>query len=562
MRLPFPLSMIPHTARNQFRRPTILLFLFLATFGTTLCRATNSFTNDVMYGGLLGEDTGTGFEPLLLDAHESHLVTRQSNESIPLSDNSIVAMLINPGTTDFWTFSPSNLKINGPTTLYITISTCTQPSPQSGLNATEIYANQTLPALQLYVSTDASNTRPGPDTDATKQDMRELVLGFTNITLDDITSDVYISVVAQNVSSDWQGGWTYQLGSSTNRNNSSIALLMLESLQSVLGGQNLFVIDTSQTEALITTGNLSTSEPQPFQIYAVLKDSDVVFSSLSNSYCVFRSNPSLFTTANAQVSMTTRGAGGLPKQQFLLGGLNASTEYNIYLTLPSTNDTSSNQGVVYPPSVSIKTKSSDTCQLVFNLPFCTETAYAAPANPNNLNSSALGSFYDSFASSQFANFSTSLQLTACNTTLSAQYSLFRNCSTCLSAYKNWLCAVTIPRCADSTDQTPYLFDRPINTSRNPLIDQTVEPGPYKELMPCSDLCFAVEQNCPSTLSFTCPILGSFGMQNSYVEDNTGKTCNAPQLQYLASRGGRVEVGRWVIVVIAVHLALWITWGYY
>jgi calcium channel MID1 len=342
----------------------------------------------------------------------------------------------------------------------------------------------------------------------------------------------------------------------------SLTILISEPLQSVLGGQNLYLIDTSQTDALVTTGNLSTSDHQPFQIFAVLKDSDYIFSSLSNSYCVFRSNPSLFITANAQVSMTTRGVGGLPKQQFLLSGLNASTEYNVYLTLPSTNDTSSDQGVVYAPSVSIKTKTNDNCQLVFNLPFCTETAYAAPANPNILNSSALATFYDSFASSQFANFSISLQLTACNTTLSAQYSLFRNCTTCLSAYKNWLCAVTIPRCADITDQAPYLYERPVNDSRNPLIDQTIEPGAYKELMPCSDLCFAVEQNCPSTLSFTCPLPGSFAMQNSYVEDNTGKTCNAPQLQYLASRGGKVEVGRWGLVGIVVHLAFWIMWGYY
>lgn len=217
MRIQFCISMIPRKAHKRPCRPVTLLCLFLATFCATLCRAENSFPNDVMYRGLQGEDTGKGLESLLLDAQGSHLVTRQSNESIPLSDNSIVAMAINPGTTDFWTFSPSVLKISGPTTVYITISACTQPSPKSGLNATEIYTNQTLPALQMYISTDASNTRPGPDTDATKQDMRELSLGFTNITLDDVTTDVYISVVAQNVTSDWQGGWTYQLGSSTNR---------------------------------------------------------------------------------------------------------------------------------------------------------------------------------------------------------------------------------------------------------------------------------------------------------------------------------------------------------
>jgi len=254
--------------------------------------------------------------------------------------------------------------------------------------------------------------------------------------------------------------------------------------------------------------------------------------------------------------MTTRGGDGLPRQQFFLSGLNASTEYNIYLTLPS--NLTKDAGTVYTPSMSIKTKTSDNCQLVFNLPFCTEVAYSVPANPDILNTSALATFYDSFASSLYTNFSTTLQLYPCNTTLSAQYTLFRNCTTCLTAYKNWLCAVTIPRCADVTDDAPYLFLRAENTSRNSLIDQTVQPGPYKELMPCSQLCWGIEQNCPSTLGFQCPLPGSFAMVNSYVEDNSGKTCNAPQLQYLASRGSRkLMIEGWVGVVILVHLAFWI-----
>ena len=258
--------------------------------------------------------------------------------------------------------------------------------------------------------------------------------------------------------------------------------------------------------------------------------------------------------------MTTRGAGGLPKQQFLLGGLNASTDYNVYLTLAANSTTMA--GTVYTPSMSFRTKTSDNCQLVFNLSFCTETAYAAPANPNILNSTQLATFYDSLASELFTNFSTTLQLNPCNTSLSAQYSLFRNCTTCLQAYKNWLCAVTIPRCADFTDTSSFLFPRAVNTSRNPSIDQIVQPGPYKEILPCSELCFGVEQNCPITLGFQCPLPGSFAIANGYGESNDGTTCNSPQLQYLASWGGKLKMGGWGVgVVILVHLAFWISWGY-
>ena len=326
----------------------------------------------------------------------------------------------------------------------------------------------------------------------------------------------------------------------------------------MIDGQNLYVIDTSQTDALITTGNLTSSTPQPFEIYAVLKEQDHIFSALSNSFCVFRSNPSLLTTANADISMTTRGAGGLPKQQFFVQGLNASTSYNVYLTLPRNG--SFVAGTVFTPSQSFTTKTSDTCQLIFNLQFCTEIAYAVPANPDIFtNSSSLASFYDSTASAFFDNFAKTTQMVPCNTTASAQYSLFRNCTTCLSAYKNWLCAVTIPRCADITDPAPYLYDRPINSSRLNTIDQIVQPGAYKELMPCSDLCWGIEQNCPATMGFTCPLPGSEAMLNSYVEDKTGKTCNEPQLQYLASRAVRFGVGRWALMGFLVHLAFWIVW---
>jgi calcium channel MID1 len=321
-------------------------------------------------------------------------------------------------------------------------------------------------------------------------------------------------------------------------------------------GQNLYVIDTSQTQALITTGNLTTSQPQPFAVYTVLADSDFVFSALSNSFCVFRSNPSLFTTANTNVSMTTRGAGSVPKQQFFLTGLNASTAYNVYLTLPSNQTT--NAGTVFAPSMALETKTDDTCELVFNLDFCTETAYAAPGNPAIFNSSALAAFYDNLAEQLYTNFTYSLSLTACNTTTSAQYSLFRNCSTCFSAYKNWLCAVTIPRCADFSNNASYLYPRPFNTSRNPEIDTVVQPGAYKEVMPCSSLCWALEQNCPAVLGFQCPLQGSFAMQNSYVEDDSARTCNMPELQYLASGVGRgAVVGGWGCIAVLLHLAFWI-----
>ena len=131
-------------------------------------------------------------------------------------------------------------------------------------------------------------------------------------------------------------------------------------------------------------------------------------------------------------------------------------------------------------------------------------------------------------------FNYSLQQIPCNTTASAQYSLARNCDDCARAYKQWLCAVTIPRCEDWTNEASYLAPRNMaqnfvngstpawisspdsmqatllsstasNSSRNSMIiDDVIQPGPYKEVLPCIDLCYDLVQSCPAALGFGCP----------------------------------------------------------
>jgi hypothetical protein len=211
---------IPSNRAKSLQRRSILLYLLLAAILSTLCLASESFTDVILYNDLLGMDIGSVLDSLPLLGHENHLVSRQSNESRQLQDDSIVPIEILPGTTEFWTFSPSFLNLTQSSTgstLYITVSACTQPFPKVGLNATEIYAKGSPPALQLYLSKDSSNSRPGPHADATRQNMTELIRGFAsiNVTLTDLKKDVYIAVSAQNITSDWQGDWTYQIGSST-----------------------------------------------------------------------------------------------------------------------------------------------------------------------------------------------------------------------------------------------------------------------------------------------------------------------------------------------------------
>ena len=220
--------------------------------------------------------------------------------------------------------------------------------------------------------------------------------------------------------------------------------------------------------------------------------------------------------------------------------------------------------LLYSPAHITKSNSIipvDNCALLFNLSFCPSVAYAAPANPQRYNTTELlAQHYDNYAESLYQNFTYSLQQIPCNTTSSAQYSLAKNCTDCDAAYRQWLCAVTIPRCEDISNPNPHLQPRAVNyssinssyangtandsafslanrnrtsfnSSRNPMIDADIQPGPYKELLPCKDICYNLVRSCPAALQFACPLEGH-GLNYSYGSphfDHLGgnQGCNSP-----------------------------------
>jgi len=246
------------------------------------------------------------------------------------------------------------------------------------------------------------------------------------------------------------------------------------------------------------------------------------------------------------------------------------------------------------------------CALLYNLTFCSEVAYAVPSNPNTVPSiQQLQALYDGYAASLYQNFTYSLQLIPCNTTSSAQYSLAKNCDDCAAAYKQWLCAVTIPRCDDFTSDNEWLHMRNVgqvfyqndtmlpnpvlqqpfnpmpdapgnslaqqqtlissfatNQSRNPaLIDQRIMPGPYKELLPCEDLCYSLVQSCPAALGFSCPPPGK-GLSAGYnPRDPTAPgnlSCSFLGAAYNLSAGSTIGISPWMVLLscVAGMLLLW------
>ncbi|KUI56740.1 Calcium influx-promoting protein ehs1 [Cytospora mali] len=458
-------------------------------------------------------------------------------------------------------------------TVYISANTCIQPSANSTTAGEP-------PQLTLYVSNSTKNTVPGPSADASEQEVRTFTEGAVmfNVTA---SSDVYLSVAANNVSSEFSGIYNFQIAASVDAWYHSYNESMAD---------ELFWVDSDTTSVLLITQNLTYSRSteveeglissRPYVMFAQ-NDNDTTINGMRYSYCGLNNYAQIAAVRNGQdttqvtTGITRRGAGGYPKQQFYFSGLNASSKYQGILARNANATTNPNVpggGGHVLRSTTFETKSTGAnCNLVFNLTFCDEVAYAVPSNNITFpNTTLLGEFYDNYALSLYDGFNKSLAQIPCEAPDTQQFSLVRNCTTCQSAYKDWLCSVTIPRCEDFSSTDSWLQPRAINQtfpdgstldpdmltqyssyqdqlsflkSRNPLIDSVVKPGPYKEVLPCAELCYDLVQSCPAALGFACPRPWLKGFNTSYgtkslASDKGDITCNYPgSFHYYAGAAG-------------------------
>lgn len=179
----------------------------------------------------------------------------------------------------------------------------------------------------------------------------------------------------------------------------------------------------------------------------------------------------------------------------------------------------------------------------------------------------LSKIYDSYAEKLYKNFVYSLQQVQCDAPPESRYSLAVNCTACERAYKQWLCAVTIPRCEDFSNNAPFLqvrnaaqkflngssipSDSPLrklpasNNSRNPRIDTEIQPGPYKEVLTCQDVCHTLVKSCPASLEFSCPrgrqLDWSYGVRN----ESGLITCNYLGAAYYLSQAWNLYQSVWI-----------------
>lgn len=194
---------------------------------------------------------------------------------------------------------------------------------------------------------------------------------------------------------------------------------------------------------------------------------------------------------------------------------------------------------------------------------------------------ALRDIYDDYASQYWGNFKKSLQQIQCNTSQESMFSLATDCDKCEKAYRQWLCSVTIPRCEDFSNDAKYLkvrnagqdflngtslpADSPYrksvatNNSRNQLIDEKIKPGPYKEVLPCQDICHDLVRNCPSALGFGCPE-GKYLNESYGFRDPSGiVTCSYLGAAYFLSVASKVGIWGSIYMLAGMWGIWWALW---
>ena len=464
------------------------------------------------------------------------------------------------------------------TTLYLSLTTCEKPQPK------ESHKSGSFEQLKVYVSQSDQLQDPGPGKDGSLQTVHQARGGYLQIHLDGDV-DVYISVVAPN-STTHTGSYKYQIAASIDSYFHDF----------IEDDRALLFLDSDISAALLVTNNLTQSTPRsknyqqwmqmapPFTVYAHSAN-DTALHGLERSLCAVNALAQVGgNNKSIEVGMTSRGMGNKPKEQFYIHSLSPSTTYNGFLALVN-NSTSSENGVVggggaMYTTMNFTTKADDNCAVLFNLTFCSEVAYSVPANPD-MTVAQLRKIYDDNASKYYQNFNYSLQQIQCNASQESMFSLAVNCADCAHAYRQWLCSVSIPRCTDFSSSDTFLQVRNAgqpffngtslpsnsqyrqsvasNQSRNPLIDSQIQPGPYKEILPCQDICWNLVKSCPAKLGFACPTGKWLNASYGYRSSNGDMTCSYLGAAYYLNMGTRLGVWGSMYMLIGmwgILLAFW------
>ena len=302
-------------------------------------------------------DGGGPYEPDFIGADRS-IIGRASTGEQALVNNVPGQLNIEQGQSQFWSFSrqalsgpkspqstglpsgfPNETNYAAPassdgTTLYISLNTCLQPSPQSP------NANGSLDQLKLYVSTSSGNQQP----DNNNNDYAVPVDGgFAWLNITSVKSDVYIGVVAPQVPG-FTGVYNYELTASIDGFYASY-----------YDQPELYFVDSDTTSALLYTSNTTNSNsstpvyknwmslnPPPFTLF-VQNQNNPSLLGMQKSYCALK-NLAQVSMPDVDTIMTSLN-NGQPQQQFHAKALNGNSSYYAILAVNG-NSTDSGSGVV------------------------------------------------------------------------------------------------------------------------------------------------------------------------------------------------------------------------
>lgn len=157
------------------------------------------------------------------------------------------------------------------------------------------------------------------------------------------------------------------------------------------------------------------------------------------------------------------------------------------------------------------TSASFPCQLIVPNTLCPGIAYAAPlqANtttlPDTTTPFPLDTIPDDIASvitTSIDHFSTTLLSSACGRDL---FSHVSSCADCYSAYRDWICRITVPQCASAAASNgPITPQTIVRASASPRVSGITPPYAYTELLPCLSICNRADRQCPAFVQFRCP----------------------------------------------------------
>lgn len=510
---------------------------------------------------------------LILYSIRLHLVVADTivvNRTVLIGDSQLVKDALEYGQSAAYLLASVANDTSEAPQIYITLNICSQPwtlrNSTNGTSLRDPLLNP--PKMSMTLWQDTNSTRLNTTQALQAQDTR---WGFGNLTYSGNATGLKLVVTAPDHDDAWEKAVAFHY---------SLAMTSDAPLHhSYSGAQNrfLFLQDSDYEAALLTTGNLTSSVLPAHGIFinpasgsrSNIEEASAIQNALQWSWCGITSTPSKYTIANADRSLTTRGPGGLPKEQFYVHGLKPGTLYDAYVTL---QDNSSLGGAVWPVA-QFRTRQKQDCQIVYDLPFCDQVAYTVPSNRTTHSAQQLAEWYDTNARQLYTNFSKTMQVYDCNATIGSTFSLATNCDACKDAYKDWLCTTTIPRCADLADDAPHLRLRaPPSTadaedleklaivldstsplskqyplsglttygSRFGLIDAVIQPGAYREVLPCSDLAEKVAAKCPAgALDVRVPFGQAFwDLAYGQRSQNGTVTCNAPGVDFWVAAAGR------------------------